>query len=69
MRVVPPDSALEPSRLLTALDVLHHVLVRLGGSVDAGLGTLDRECEGIHDDYRVPYDLSLHETHDFVWYS
>lgn len=67
MRVVPSNSALESSCLFTVLDVFHHVLVRLGGSIDTGLGPLDGECKGIHDDYRVSYNLSLHETHDFVW--
>jgi hypothetical protein len=47
-------------------EVLDHVLVRLIRSVDSGLSSLDWQSERIHDDQRIPHDLSLHETHNLV---
>lgn len=57
------------THLLASLDILDHVLVCLCSSVDTGFSSLNGQSERVHDDDRVPNDLSLHKTHNFVWYT
>lgn len=50
--------------LLVGLGIVDHVLVGVGLGVDAGLGALDGESEGVHDDDGVAVGLALHEAHN-----
>ncbi len=50
--------------LLVDGGVLDHILVGVGLGVDPGLGALDGEREGVHDDDGVALALALHEAHD-----
>lgn len=59
------DATVAPD-LLAALDVLHHVLVGLVGSVDTRFRSLDGQRKGVHNDYRVADDFALHQTHNLV---
>lgn len=54
--------------LLTALDVFHHVLIRLIRRIHSCFRTLYRQRERIHDDERVIHYFPLHQTHNLVGY-
>lgn len=51
------------THLLRGLNVLNHILIRLISGIDPGLGALNGEGKGVHDDEGVAVDLALHEAH------
>lgn len=60
----PPNSG--ETYPLTLREILDHVLVGLVRGVDSSLRPLNRQGKGIHDNQRIPHDLPLHETHNFI---
>ena len=57
MRVVPPDSVLQPPHLLGGVNVSRHILVTLGLGVHTGLGALHRQREAVHHHHHVGIHL------------
>lgn len=54
---------------LAALNVLHHILVRLISGIYARLCSLDGQRERVNNDKRSVHDFALHQPHDLVWYT
>lgn len=62
--VVPADYVFLAGFVTALGEVLDEVLVGFALGVDAGLGALDGEAEGVGDDEGRAVDVALHDAHD-----